>query len=515
MSKPMRKGTKIVLGVLIASVLIAACFACVALYAKNEFEKEKSWLPPKPFAQQESVSECPDNAHDAYEYVMRLYGEALQADTVEGSWHTDVDLDGDDDLGVDGTMTLPFGEADNEIIHMIRDGAVEAVKALYPNVSGARMSETSADEIPELKLKESDILEYLYDASKIFNRKGEYVSNEYEIVFRIDPAFENADEIRHGSVYEGICETLKPAMTVNDVDLDVQSVEMRFKIDRLEDRLLSVVVRRIYEITANVTLTDDYAALMSDGTRTADVKFPYMATEHINFTWYGLHFTEDYLETNPDDIIVLPLDIHVNGAAVQDEDFTLTFTPSDPATMEVDQECVMTVNKTNEYSASKGVTLTATLEYEGKTYTDEIVIYITKLEKATTGVLFYEDGMTVAAGETLPMPVYIRVPINEQAESKREEEYSLSIGISGGETKQTERDGKQVFETDALSVEIDGKDLYVTGLKPSADPVTVTVTMNCGGHTYEKALPVTVGGGTAPTQAPETTPGETEGSTNG
>ena len=45
MRKPMSKKTKIILGVLIFSVLLGICFLCVAIYAKLEFEKEKSWLP--------------------------------------------------------------------------------------------------------------------------------------------------------------------------------------------------------------------------------------------------------------------------------------------------------------------------------------------------------------------------------------------------------------------------------------------------------------------------------------
>ena len=79
------------------------------------------------------------------------------------------------------------------------------------------------------------------------------------------------------------------------------------------------------------------------------------------------------------------------------------------------------------------------------------------------------------------MPSDIRVPINESAESRSEEEYELFIEIS---------------DPDALSVEIDGKELYATGLKATDAPVTVSVRMECGGHTYQTEIPVTVTQGT-------------------
>lgn len=473
MSK-MKKGTKIVLGLLIVAVLLGICFLCVALYAKNEFNKERSWLPPKFSPQQASVTQLPDNVHDAYEYAMRLYNEALHSDAVEGSWHTDIDLGGD--------YTTPFSETDNAFFGRILSGAAGAVQGLYPNVSGAKMTEEAAEDLPEIDLEESDILEYVYDPASLFNRKGEYVSDTYEIVFRVDPAFEDADEIRNGGVYAGICDALKEALTVNDVDLDVQNVEIRFRIDRLSDQMLSADVSRSYKVTADVTLTDDYAPLLGDsGQKDVSVTLPYRATEKVSFKWYGVRFLVDYLEQKPDDIVTLPLEIHVNDASVQDEDFTVTYTISDPDTMEIDREGTMTVNRVGATSETDGVTVTATLDYEGKTYSDDLIVYVTKLDKTTAGVRFYEDSVSVAVGDTAPMPSDIRVPVNESAESRSEEEYELFIEIS---------------DPDALSVEIDGKELYATGLKATDAPVTVTVTMECGGHTYSAEIPVTITQGT-------------------
>ena len=200
--------------------------------------------------------------------------------------------------------------------------------------------------------------------------------------------------------------------------------------------------------------------------------------------WYGLHFNEDYLEQRPDDITTLPLEIHVNNASVQGEDFTVTYDVSDPATLEIDEDAVMTVKKTNDVSSTDGVTVTATLQYEGKTYSDDITIYITKLEKTTTGVRFWKESADLSVGSTAPLPVEIRVPVNEQSELRTEEEYDLFVDVS---------------DPEALSIEVDGKDLYATALRSAAAPVTVSVTLKCGGHTYEAELPVNITEGTEAT----------------
>ncbi|MBQ7637319.1 MAG: hypothetical protein IJS90_00275 [Clostridia bacterium] len=469
MKKQLSKGMKIFLVLLIVAVLLGACFLSVALYAKHEFEKERSWLPPEFSPQSASVTELPDNAHDAYEYAMRLYDEALHSGEVEGSWHTDVDLGGD--------MALPFDETDSKIVNEIRSGAAGSVQSFYPSQSGVKMSDEKKEDLPVINLKESDIIEYVYEPENVFNRKGEYKSDTYEIVFKVDPAFESIDDILNNGVYDSVCEALKSAVTVKKADVKVVDAEVRFRIDRLTDRMLGADVSRGYEITADVSLTDAYSSLITDGSNDFSVVLPYRAAERVSFMWYGLHFLEDYMEQRPNDIVTLPIDIYVNGSAMQGTDFDVEYIISDPSTMEIDSDSVMTVNKTNDVSATEGVKVTASLSYNGKTYTDDIVVYITELEKTTTGVRFWKDGFTVETDKQTPLPVEIRVPVNEQSDLKTEEEYTLTVDVS---------------DPDLLSIEVDGKELYAIAHNNSSSPVTVKVRLDCGGHTYFAELPVTI-----------------------
>ncbi|MBR3422865.1 MAG: hypothetical protein IKG80_00075, partial [Clostridia bacterium] len=420
MSKPMKKGVKITLILLIVIVLLIACFISVAIYARIEFQKERTWFPPEFSPQQASVTELPDNIHDAYTYVMKLYNETVNSDVTEGSWHTDVDLGGD--------VGLPFREADKKVFDEIRSETAGMLRALYPDINSVKMSEEDANEVPEVNLEESEILEYIYDPAAIFNRKGEYNSNTYELVFKVSPAFEKTEDILQSDVYKAICEELKDALTINSAKIDVKEVEIRFRVDRLTDQLLSVEIMRFSDVTADVTLTEAYSALLENGDRLT-VTLPYRATEHIDFMWYGLRFTDDFLEQKPNDITPLPLDVHVNGAAVRGEDFDIEFEISHPETLTIDDDLVMTINRVNDISGTEGVTITATLLYEGKTWSDDLTVYITEMDKTTTGVRFWKDSYTIAYGSTEPLPVEIRVPVNEQSEQRTEEEYELIVDV--------------------------------------------------------------------------------------
>ena len=67
--------------------------------------------------------------------------------------------------------------------------------------------------------------------------------------------------------------------------------------------------------------------------------------------------------------------------------------------------------------------------------------------------------------------------------------------------KQALENGGQGFDTLAEKAaaargELEKTDQILRSLKAADAPVTVTVTMNCGGHTYRAEIPVTITNGT-------------------
>lgn len=461
-AKKMNKGLKIFLVVLVIIALLGVCFGALAFYAKHEFEKEKFWLPYVP--QKQSMTELPENAVDAVAYVNRLYAEAVVSDEAEGSWRTDVDLGGE--------LTVDLPEADAELIRYIRDGAAGKIAPLYPSASGVLMKD--AQDAPEISLNAGDVLDYPVDRETVYNRDGTYKSDEYVIEFVVDPASVDAAALENGETAEGIKALLADALTAESVKVTPESVNMKFTIDRLTDHLLSVEIVNTYKIAASVRFTPAYAALSADA---VNAEIPYKTTKHIDFKWYGARFLEGDITVRHDDIKTLPVVVSVDDEDVQGEDFTLEFTSTAPDILSVDQECVLHMH--GRHDKDDPITVTMTLEYKGHTYTDEINVYVSDLDTVKTGVRMPQGEISVAVGESHLPIIEILVP-----EETKEDDYTLTFTSS---------------DPDALRVDEDGT---VTALKLTASPITVTLSMDCSGHTYTDELIVHI---TA----------ETEGTTNG
>ena len=461
-AKPMNKGLKTFLIVLIVIVLLGICFGSLALYARHEFTKEKFWLPYVP--QQQSLTAFPETADEAAAYVNRIYSEAVASDEAEGSWRTDVDLGGD--------MSVSLPDADASLVRYIRDGAAGRIAPLYPSASDVNMKD--ARDAPSLELNSGDILDYPFDPESIYNPDGTFISDDYVLEFEVDPASVDGAALKDGDVCRGVLDMLAPAVSADGLNIEPKTVHMKFTADRLTDRLRSVEIVRAYDVSAKVSFAGEYAALSAEP---VDVSLPYKTVQHIDFKWYGARFTEGDIAVTHDDIESLPVEIYVNEAAVKGEDFKLSFTYSVPDVMEVDDEVVLHVH--GRHDKDDPITVGMKLEYNGHVYTDELNVYITDLEMVKTGVQFPFKEVEASVGESVHLITDLRLP-----EEEKEDDYTLTYETSA---------------PDAVSIDEKG---MITVLKAAAQPVTIKVTLNCSGHTYSDEMTVRI---TA----------ETEGTTNG
>ena len=376
MSTPKRNVKKIVPIVLAIILLMGLCFTCVGLYAKHELTKPKYAMPD---ATLESKSELPKNKAEALAYVKELYNAAVNADDVEGSWHTDAKLK-DYDEGI----TASLSDADREIVAYIWEHADEndQVKNLYPKADN--VLQCVEEGVYRFNVTDADVLDYTAERGR-YDDDDKYVDDDYYfITLNVDPASVDAAAISQGEVYGKFAEVLAPAFNVQDPVFEVKSVAMKFKIARAFNEISSLEITRAYKIKARLLLTEAYAGLLASPDET--VELPYQATEKVSFKYYGAHFTKTCIVVNPGDMEALPAAVRVNDAATKAEqsppgegEFRLSFVPSDPDVIKIDDDGVMSVNGTSE----QPVTVTMTLEYDGHTYTDELTVYITELEVAT------------------------------------------------------------------------------------------------------------------------------------
>ena len=354
----MKKGTKIFLGTTGVILAIAICFGCIGIYLKHEQNKpvfEPPQIDPLP-----SVTALPTEGADAVSYVNALYEKAIRSDDVEGDWHTDAHP---------GEIKTPFAEADNAIVQYIREQAPGQLSSFYPQASELVMSETQ--DAPRFSLDEGKVLS---DQGRQGEKNEETdESRFYFLDFVMTPDEADMEAIKQGNVYGKIAETLSPAMTIEELEIVPESETVNCRIDRISDDLQSVRITKNYRIKATIRLTETYAPLFEN--ETADVELPYETVESINFHRYGLHFLERQMATREDDMKALPLSVTVHSTATK-EDYTLTFDISDPEAVSVDETGVLRVHAARE----EAVEITATLVYDGHTYTDTIMIYATELE---------------------------------------------------------------------------------------------------------------------------------------
>ncbi|MCR5522466.1 MAG: hypothetical protein K6F64_02360 [Clostridia bacterium] len=367
MSKPMKKSSRIILGVFTVVLLLGACFGSVGLYAKKALNKPKFIKPEDaPIA---SASRLPSQQQEAYELIMRVYTDTVNADDIEGNWHTEAEINGD--------IVTPFSQADNAIISYAKGDIAGKISELYPSASGVKMTE--AEDIPDIRVPASDITGFTAECGKTDENGNVTEDDYYFITLTVNPDAVKDDKITESDIFSSIKDGFKEVFTVDEADIKLKSVVYSFRIDRVTDDLLNAEITREYDAKAKITLTDKYSALVpGESSKQAETEFPYKAVTKMSFSHYGAKFTQRSMAVSPNDIKALPASVTVNSETTKD-DYKLTFEPSAQGYVTIDEDGVMTVEKASETP----IIITMTLDYDGHIYTDELTVYITELEVET------------------------------------------------------------------------------------------------------------------------------------
>ncbi len=164
-------------------------------------------------------------------------------------------------------------------------------------------------------------------------------------------------------------------LSVASLDIAPESITAKFKIRYADDSLEWAEIKQNVTIKADVDFTADYKALSAE---TAKLEIPFEKTESFDLFHYGLRFAERQLALQTGRTLSLPLDVRVNSETTK-ENYTLSFDVSDDGILEIDSTGVMNVVGAKDTP----VTVTATLEYDGHTYTDKLIVYATELEVKT------------------------------------------------------------------------------------------------------------------------------------
>ncbi len=377
MSKDPQKKKTIILVVLAVVLLVGICFATLTVYAKKELNKPKFSVPEEePVA---SASELPQTAEMLCAYVNSLYEKVRAADDVEGSWHTDVNLEGD--------IVTPFAGADQSLLAYIKDNAAGEIAGMYPNESEVRITE--AENVPVIRINPADVAEFTAERGHTDENGNVSDDGYYFINFEIKPESVITEDIPESDVYAETVKKLAPVADIKESVFECEGCSYSYKIDRITDQILGVDVCKNYKVKTTAVLDPESAALLpaEQDSLIANIEFPYKTALRIGFKWYGCRFTQQSMAVKPDDMKSLPADVRVNNEATKD-DYKLTFTPSNKEAVSIDEEGIMTVSRhaiEKLASPDEIVTVDMKLEYDGHVYTDSLKVYITELEVETDG----------------------------------------------------------------------------------------------------------------------------------
>ncbi|MBE6835129.1 MAG: hypothetical protein E7515_02620 [Ruminococcaceae bacterium] len=360
----MKKPLKIFLGVLGAVALIGICFGCLAIYAKKEINKPKFEMPDP--IEITAKSPLPKTKDEAFDYVAGLFEGCLSSDNTELSEHTYINL-------TNGEIKTSLSDEDSSVLSRALEQAQDKLTGLFKPTENVLVNKL--EKAPALGFTKSDVEDFTAEKG-VTNENGETNDDGfYYLTFTVKPEAIDKAALLDGEIKKTVLEELEPMLSVSSLEVVPEGFTARFKIGYADDSLVWVEIKQNVRVKAKVDFTADYKAL-SD--KTAEFEIPLEKTVSIDLFSYGLDFTERQIALQVGDSSALPLDVRVNSETTKGE-YKLSFTVSDDKALTIDADGVAEAIGPSK----EPLTVTATLEYEGHTYSDKLTVYTTELEVKT------------------------------------------------------------------------------------------------------------------------------------
>lgn len=355
MKKPLKKSVKALIIALCVIAFLFVCFLSITIYVKHEMSKPVFEFPE--IIEEKAVCELPTNSKAAFELLSSAYTGALNSDDAEISFKTDVSFNGE--------IASPLSEADNAVLSRAYSQAADNFSKLYPSCENVTIPQ--AKDIPEIDFSEKDIIDFTAEHGRTTD-SGELEDEElYYITLSVNPQAVNANS--DSEIYSKILETASPLVKVTGYEIEVKEISADYTVNRYSGRIMSLKLSRELLIKASVETPDS---------KTATLEISMKTVTEIEFLYYGIHFTQRQMVVKPKDMKALPLEAWINSEATGD-DYELNFTVSKDGILKIDGDGVVSVLAASE----EPFTVRAELKYNGKTYTDELVMYSTEKEVQT------------------------------------------------------------------------------------------------------------------------------------
>lgn len=346
---------KIALLALCPLLIIVLCSGVIVLYADSLVD-EGVYVPPVETA--EYTATLPESNEDRLLVANTLLAGVQQCGETQITVENTVDLH---------DLTSDLTEAQQNLLAFAAGSIESGIAALAEN-EGLAYGETAELFAPlsaeEINLTtNTEIPEYCYTA-----------------------VIENPFSEQDSKLFADAEETFAHILTADKKENKLTACEVQLLVDPVANRLHTVSYARTYAFDYTVTFTGDLADL---GTKT--LSFQCTLVSRYNISHAGISIEQERIILNKTGYQALNLTVNKAEDAPEDS-YKLTFTSSDESIAAVDEKGVVDAVALSD----KIVTVTATLEYLGKTYTDACEVLVITLPES---VKMHSKAQTLQIGE--------------------------------------------------------------------------------------------------------------------
>ena len=306
------------------------------------------------------------------DYAKKLTDLTQKNQFVKISSYTDVSVD-DSSVKVTDTQGA---EVDNSLIIYAKNKIMPTVDSWYDEDYTGKFGDM-LEVRPVVNLTDAENTASNYttgladeNGAPVFDDEGVLIDEDfYFVTFKMNGAkasIKSADTFRTKALPE-VGEMLKKELStvckINKSTVAPADFGITLKVNRFTDKIDYLEVTRVYNVMADVSFIGDMSTFGEKS-----IEFTYKVTEHFDYYYAGISFTNQPLRLDVGEEAVLS----VNAVMEDDSDYQVKFISTDESVVVVDEMGYVTALKESE----EPVYVTVTLCYMGKIFTDKCPVYV-------------------------------------------------------------------------------------------------------------------------------------------